>query len=153
MASIGTKIGLLALPCLILLMHQPAQAWTTECRENRCGISIAVKDEPSDRRLLSLAVLVNKDGSDPAVVLTTPLGTALEPGARLLIGPQEMKLTFKACFPDGCQAYRELSEDEHSVLRSASTVDALFFAQGSDKPFSAKIELTGLDAALADISD
>ena len=153
MIRVGTKIALLISSGFFFLPETPAQAWTTDCQENRCGASVAVKDEVSNRKLLSFAVLVNRDGSDPAVLLTTPLGTALEPGARIVAGSQDIPLTFKACYPDGCQAYGELTEDQRSALSNATTVEARFFAQGNDKPYSAEIELTGLNAALAGISD
>ena len=75
------SIGLLSVLVSALASSTLAQAWTTECKDKRCGISIDVNDEAKKQKLLTLALLRNKDGSDPAVLLTTPLGVALEPGA------------------------------------------------------------------------
>ena len=131
-----------------VLLTTGAKAWTTECKDQRCGISINVNDEAKKQRLLTLAILVNKDGTDPSLFMTAPLGLALEPGARLVIGTREIALKFKVCYPDGCQAVASLTAADLADLRAAASVDTRFFVQGNEKPLSATIDFTGLGAAI-----
>jgi invasion protein IalB len=138
--------ALLAAP----LMAVAASAWTTDCKDNRCGVSVNVNDDAKKQRLLTFSVLLNKDGSDAGVLVVTPLGTALDAGLRLIAGGKETRLQFKVCYPDGCQAYAAMTADELAAFRAAPDVDVQFFVQGSDKPLSAKIDLAGFDAGVAE---
>jgi len=146
--SLRLSIGLLCVAASVGPGASHANAWTTECKERRCGISINVNDESQKQRLLTLAMLVNKDGSDPAILLTTPLGAALEPGVRLIVGQRELGLKFKVCYPDGCQAHASLAPADLVEFRGAANIDVRFFVQNNDKPLSAKIDIAGLSEAI-----
>jgi len=133
---------------LLMLMASSAQAWETQCNKERCGVSISVDDAEKKQHLLTLSILRDRSGANPGMVLTTPLGVGLEPGARILVSGQEIKLPFKVCYPNGCQAFATLTPESLSTLRLAQELEVQFFIQTMDKPTAAKIDLAGLAEAL-----
>ena len=125
-----------------------ASAWTSECKDKVCRVSVEATGTAQNKRFLTFTVLFDRDGSNPAIVMTTPLGTVLDAGARFVVGSEELKLIYKVCFPDGCQAIAQLNAEQLTMLKGQAAGSARFFAHGKDQPLAADVALTGLDEAM-----
>jgi len=123
-------------------------AWTTDCDQRRCVVARALIDETAGRRFATFAVVTDPDGSGPALLISTPLGIAVDAGVRAVIGGQVWDAPVRVCFPDGCQAGRPLSADELALLSGAESADLRYFPFGSATPIGATVPLGGLAAAL-----
>ena len=136
--------------CSLLFAGQ-AFAWEAECKEGKCGSSVVASQSSTGKPLLKLTFLFNEDGSNPSLIMMTPLGTSVDAGARLKVDNIEAKLVYKVCYPDGCQAFAKLSAAEWDGVIKAKTGQAQFFDQSNGKLFSADIDLTGLADSVAKV--
>jgi invasion protein IalB len=125
--------------------------WSTQCKHRKCAISTSAFETRSKNPVLTLSILVGTDGSDPQLLATLPLGTALEPGARAKIGNITLSLKFKTCYPDGCRAHATLDAALIDTLAAASAVEIRYFTQSSERQISASIPTQGLAEALASL--
>lgn len=123
-------------------------AWTTDCDQRRCVVARALVDETAGRRFATFAVVTDPDGSSPALLISTPLGIAVDAGVRAVVGGQAWDAPVRVCFPDGCQAGRPLSADDLALLSGAGSADLRYFPFGSATPIAATVPLGGLAAAL-----
>jgi invasion protein IalB len=142
-------IPVVATSAVLLASATPALSWTKDCKENRCALSITAVDKASQKPMLTFSVLANKDKSAPAVIAMLPLGVALQPGVKLVIGDQQISVAFKVCVPDGCQAYADLSVDDWAKVVAAKSLQVRFFPLSSDKPVSSTLDLSGLSDELS----
>jgi invasion protein IalB len=139
-----------AAACLFALAYAtPALSWTKDCTQDRCGLSITALDQTSKKPMLTFTVLANKDKSAPGVIVMLPLGVALEPGVKLVVGDQQIAMAYKVCMPDGCQAYANISNDDWAKLLAAKSVEVRFFPLAADKPISSALDLSGLSNELS----
>jgi invasion protein IalB len=126
-----------------------ASNWSTQCKQRQCAISTSAYETDSKNPVLTLTILVAADRTDPQLLATLPLGTALEPGARAKIGNITLSLKFKACYPDGCRAHAILDTALLDSLVATPALDLRYFAQSSERQLSASIPTHGLAEALA----
>ncbi len=136
---------------LCMAISHPANAalWTTECNDQRCGFSIAITENASQKKLVVFTVLSPKNTDSPSVLIVTPLGAALEPGARILFGQEELVLIFKVCLNDGCRAFADVTDNQLDKLVAAKMIEVRFFAQTQPAPYSVKFATDGLAEAIA----
>jgi invasion protein IalB len=152
--KIGAALFLSALFLAALLPVQSMAAvanWSTTCKLRQCAISTSAMAKGSRDPVLTVAILVASDRSDPQLLVTTPLGSAIEPGARAKIGNITLSLKFKACYPDGCRAHAILDAALLDTLIAASAIEFRYFAQSSERQVSASIPMQGLAEALASL--
>ncbi len=128
-----------------------AWSWTADCKLHQCGVSASAVDSANKHPVITLTVLVKRDRSDPQLLATMPLGTALEPGARAKFGGITLNLKFKACYPDGCRAHAILDDALLQELASANDIEVQYFAQSSEHRISATLPLQGLSQSLAQL--
>ncbi len=147
--ALGAIVSALFLPS-----HAKASTsnWSTTCRLTQCEIATSAFETGNKNPVLTIAVLVGSDRSDPQLLATMPLGTALEPGARAKFGNTTLSLKFKACYPDGCRAHTILDASLLDAIAAAPTLEFRYFAQSSERQLSASIPLQGLAEALASLS-
>ncbi len=126
-----------------LLLAGQAMAWEAECKDGKCASSVVASQSATGKPLLKLVILFNEDGSNPSLIMMTPLGSSVDSGARLKIDSTEVKLVYKVCYPDGCQAFAKLEAAEWESLNKAKAAQAQFFEQNSGKLLSADIDLSG----------
>jgi invasion protein IalB len=138
-----------AASAVLLACATPALSRTKQCSENRCGLSIAALDATTKKPVLTFTVLINKDKSAPAAIAILPLGVALAPGVKLVIGDAQIALAYKVCVPDGCQAYADLSAEDWTKITAAKSVQVRFFPLASDKPVSSELDMAGLGDELS----
>jgi invasion protein IalB len=124
--------------------------WNSNCGETSCTLSLGLRDTATDRNIATLLTVVRADDAPAFFGVAVPLGTALSPGVRFVAGEEAIEVPFDVCFPDGCRALRELSDDELEVLTATESADLRFFAFQSETPISVKVPLTGLADAMSD---
>lgn len=136
---------------MTLLAAIPAAAqdtWTSECDADSCAVSRAVADVESGQRVGTLLVVLDQDGTS-LVGAIVPLGSAMEPGLRLIHGSTEAAVPIQVCYPDGCRGLAPMDGAALDALATADTVDLRFFAFGTEAPISVPIPLVGLQGAVA----
>ena len=143
---VAVFVGLL---CMAIGHPANASVWTTECNAQRCGVSIAITENASQKKIAVFSVLTPKDGSSSSVLIVTPLGTALEPGARILFDQEEVSLSFKVCLNDGCRAFADMAKIQLDKMIAAKMIEVRFFAQTQPAPYSVKFATDGLSEAIA----
>lgn len=146
------------LACLSLLIAAlPALAeepgWKTTCADDgsRCTAILGLTATDSGKSLGSIGLQLGRGGTDPVLVAFTPLGVALEPGFRAVIGDQAFPAPFQVCYPDGCRAVVKLKPDELELLLSAPSLSFQLIPFSSDRPAAADVPLAGLKEALKDM--
>lgn len=137
------------LMCMVIGHPANASIWATECNDQRCGVSISITETASSKKLVVFTVLIPKGEGSSSVLIVTPLGAALEPGARILFDQDEVKLTFKVCLNDGCRAFADVTQSQLDKLVAAKIIEVRFFAQTQPAPYSVKFATDGLSEAIA----
>jgi len=141
---LGTALCLSAAP----LAAQDAEGWQTQCKPDRCTLTISMTEAQSGRRASTFVAIVNKDGTNHLGALV-PLGTAIEAGIRLVAEDTEIKAPFQSCFPDGCRGFAEVNAATLDAFAGADTAEIQFFALGQERPLSVAAPMAGLSQALA----
>ena len=124
------------------------QQWKSQCKEATCSLSLGLVDSNTKKRFATLAFLFEKGKEEPAVVVTTPLGVALEPGVRVIVGDDSFDLKAKVCFPDGCQASLVINRPDFDRIAKMPNARIQFFPFSSSTPIEASVPLNGLPAAV-----
>jgi invasion protein IalB len=91
------------------------------------------------------AALIEVDG-DPVkrLRIMMPLGVSLAQGSRLIIDKGEpITQPFRVCFPNGCMAEYEVSNDRVSQIRDGQTVAIESIDSGTQKPVYLVLPLDG----------
>ena len=141
---------LLLVACLGLLAGSAAFAngWQTACDDGLCVFRHDVP-APGGRGTSALfEILIDAETVDTSVVLTTPLGVALEPGVRLIAGNREWRAPIKVCHGDGCRATMTLDEDDLGYLMAEPEAVIEYYVFGSDAAAALRLPLTGLVSAI-----
>lgn len=146
--------GLLALALTFTAMQGAAQTepqtWNTNCETDSCTLSLGVLDATSGKPVSTVLVVVPKIGETVFLGAAMPLGSALEPGIRIVQGSETINAKFQVCFPDGCRALTEIPRATIQTMTKVGSVELFAFPYSSDTPISFQVPLAGLDAALKD---
>lgn len=150
--------GVKRLFCLAWLIYSSAalgqdqaqtEFWQTSCADDgRCQATRVLTQSDTGQRFASLIVSFSRDGRRPAMTVATPLGIAVQPGVRVVVKDAFWSLPIEACFPDGCRASRDLTDEEYQLLLSADSADIRFFPYGRQAPLAGEVGLAGLDLAI-----
>ena len=132
-----------------LVMMLGAAAWaqtpaTCDDASNRCTSTARLVTE-GDAPFATISLQVSRTGADPVLYVVAPLGIAARPGVRIVVNPGavEIALPLDVCFPDGCRASTELTQDQLSRLVTAQDLSIQFI------PFSSEETVAGEVAASA----
>lgn len=124
--------------------------WAIACTsDGLCRASRAVKNTENGQLVATLSVLVARDGSTQGLSVAAPLGVAIKPGIRLVVGEAEIDLPLEVCFPDGCRGTVEFSDQEFRGFLRESRVDVQYFPFAQDTPVRIRVSLEGLEGDLA----
>lgn len=127
-----------------------AQAsWDTECGAETCSISRSVVETNTDRRVATLLVVVEQGSNATTAGAVVPLGTATEPGLRLVHGSTEIEVPVQVCFPDGCRALTALPPGSVEAMDAAGSVEVRFFPWEADRPLAVPVPTAGLAQAVS----
>jgi len=94
-------------------------------------------------------ILIDVTTGEASIVLTTPLGVALQPGVRISVEGREWYAPLKVCYADGCRATVEISNQDLALLLQKQSMDLRYIPFGGDAPISANLPLSGLVAAIS----
>jgi invasion protein IalB len=123
--------------------------WRTTCADGgRCTALIAVADAETGRTLASVGIQVGKGGSEPVLIAFLPLGVALQPGFRAVIGRRAFDAPYEVCFPDGCRLTLPLTDADLPLWLDGEKVSLRFFPFGAERPVGVDAPLAGLRDAL-----
>lgn len=144
--------SLLALALTAAAGPGAADGWKTTCTaERRCTALLVVADTATKRILASIGLQVGAGGSDPVMIAFLPLGIALTPGFRAVIGDKAFDAAYEVCYPDGCRATAPVAAGDLNLWLDGETVSLRFFPYGAEKPVAADTPLAGLRESLGDI--
>ena len=141
---------------ILLLFVLPARAedvapggWLSDCRENYCVFRKTLTFEQTENTFALLEILIDTDTGQASIVLTAPLGVALEPGIRMIVQGREWHAPLKVCYTDGCRASVEITSEDLALLLQKPQIDIRYIPFGREKPISAVLPLNGLLAAIS----
>ncbi len=128
-----------------------AEAWTVDCGgSGRCTAVQTLVNADTGKPFASVGLQINKDGRSPVFFAIIPLGIAVRPGIRAIIGKTELLTQVDVCYPDGCRASLDLDEGQLAALLDGSKLDLQFFPYTtSDTPVAGATDISGLRAALS----
>lgn len=127
----------------------PPGDWLTDCEENYCVYRKTLTVEASDATFALLEILIDTDSGQASIVMTVPLGVALEPGIRMIVEGREWATPLKVCYTDGCRATVEISTDDFGLLLQKKSIDIRYIPFSAENPISAILPLNGLVAAIS----
>ena len=139
--------------CLASLAAVPVLAapggWKTSCdAAGRCTAMLVVSDSQTKKVAGSIGVQMGKGGSDPILLAIVPLGVALKPGFRAVIGAKAFDAPYDTCYPDGCRAIAPIAPADLDTWLDAQTISLRFFPSGSERPIGLDVPTAGLRTAL-----
>lgn len=122
--------------------------WQLNCETTGCLVLKPVPIDAQGRRLM-LTFAVPVDGGTVRMALLTPLGTALEPGLTLQVGPQEQVYRYSTCMSDGCAVVVDLTDDDIANMSVQNSILASFNAVNRAEPYVVSIPMADLAEAIA----
>lgn len=129
--------------------REGAADWDVVCASpESCTVSRTVINTEANERVATLSIEVT--GDTQSLTVTAPLGVAVAPGVRMVMGETVTDLPILVCLPTGCLSARALDDDALRSLAALDTVEFRFFGFGSERPFSVSMDLDGLQEVLAD---
>lgn len=120
----------------------------TEGGDEVCFIFQQLKVKENNQTILFVTVGNPPNGKGPVMVLTTPLGVALQAGMQLQVGEkgEPVRTAYNLCLNNGCRASILLEE---KLLKAMKSGDKLFvaFANAQGKGIKLAVSLNGFTAA------
>jgi invasion protein IalB len=154
--SLPTVTRLLSLLLLSLCLSTPAQAqkvspgdWVSDCEEDYCVFRKTLQFVGEDSAFALFEILIDVTDGEASLVLTAPLGVALQPGVRVSVEGREWFAPLKVCYQDGCRATVEMNNDDLALLLQKQSMDIRYVPFGGDSPVAAVLPLSGLVAAIS----
>jgi len=149
-----TRLTLILLMSLFLWAPASAEEvspgnWSSDCEEDYCVFRKTLTFSGQDNAFALFEILINVASGESSIVLTAPLGVALQPGVRIVVEGREWFAPLKVCYTDGCRATVEISNDDLALLLQRQTMDIRYIPFGRDNPISAILPLNGLVAAIS----
>lgn len=123
--------------------------WVSDCEEDFCVFRKTLTFVNSDSAFALFEILINTTSGNASLVLTAPLGVALQPGIQVIVEEQEWLAPLKVCYGDGCRATIEISNDDLALLLQKKTMEIRYIPFGKQNPLSAILPLNGLIAAIS----
>lgn len=146
---LAVRRGLAALFLIIAGLPAPAQTgeWASDCADAFCVFQNSL--DTGQGVFAVVEILINVETGAASIVVTTPLGIALEPGVLITLEGHEWQAPLKVCEADGCRATVDLTADEFGLLLSRPGLELRYIVFGSERPDAATLELSGLVAAIS----
>ncbi len=123
--------------------------WVSDCTEDYCVFRKTLSFPGADNAFAHFEILINVDDGSASLVLTAPLGIALQAGVRVDVEEQSWTAPLKVCYSDGCRATIEITNEDLALLLSKPAMDIRYIAFGQENPVLATLPLNGLIAAIS----
>ena len=142
---------------LYFAMITPAMAqdpeWTSQCAESNdaCTLSRSVQDTATGTRAGTILANVTAGAETMIFGAVVPLGVAVQPGIRVLVGEDVIELPITVCYPDGCRGLVEVDAATQSRLLDVENVEIRYLTSNGDRQISVPVPMSGLSAAIAEI--
>ncbi|WP_372396043.1 invasion associated locus B family protein [Azospirillum sp. HJ39] len=157
LASALAVAGLAVSASATLAGDADAALWARQCAKEadgreQCFVEQYAVGMPAKAVLLNVRFSLVGPERKARMALTAPLGVRLPPGLTLAIdagGP--IALPFDRCDGGGCLAVADIDRPGLDRFRKGSMM-TVRFVTGDNKPFDVPIPLTGLDAALTQLT-
>ena len=124
--------------------------WRVSCEDGPCQAFFSLQSPDTGEVVLSMAIIHDRSSDSSALVLRTPLVTALEPG--MLFSVDEVDLSdggvrFQFCDSEGCTAFLPLDDAKLSAMMAAETGTMTYFQYGEPVPTAYSFPLEGFAEA------
>lgn len=124
-----------------------SQSPAADCDDatGRCSVTTRLETE-NDGLFATVTLQIGRDGAQPVLMATVPLGIAARPGVRIVAQPASdaFLLAVDACFPDGCRVSAELQPDDLSRLLGAQALSLQFIAFTDGQTLAADLPAASL---------
>ena len=141
--------GLLASTATLQAQASLQASWDTACEAGTCSVSRSVVEANTGSTVATFLVAVEQGSDAITAGALVPLGTATEPGLRLVHGATEVEVPIQVCFPDGCRALTALPSGALEAIDAAGTVEVRFFPWGAAQPLAVPVPTAGLVQAVS----
>lgn len=125
-----------------------ASTWQTACDDALCVFRHEVAAPGGAGTSALFEILVNADDAVATLVLTTPLGVALEPGVRLQVDGDTWTAPIKVCHADGCRATAAIDEAGFARLLQQNAIMIEYHVFGAAEPVGLELPIRGLVKAI-----
>lgn len=130
-------------------MEALVQPWSMACDEDQtCTATRTAVNAETGNRVVTLAVSLT--ATEQVVTVTTPLGVAVQPGIRVIAGEDVREIPVQVCYPTGCLAAWSSTVDEMRTLARLEAVEIRYFPFRGDAPLAIRMDIDGLDTAIAE---
>lgn len=113
-----------------------------------CFIFQQLKVKENDQTILFVTLAIPPNGKGPVMLLTTPLGVALQAGMQLQVGAQgePIRAAYNFCLSNGCRASLLLNEQTLATMQAGERL-LVAFANAQGKAIKLAVSLNGFTAA------
>lgn len=126
--------------------------WQSDCDDQFCVFRKTLTLQTTKFTFALLEILIDVETGESTIVLTAPLGLALQPGIKLIVSEQEWIVPLKVCYADGCRGTVDISSEEFALLLQRPMIEIRYIPFGSEAPRSAELPLNGLISAISQAS-
>lgn len=131
-----------------------AGGWRVECAANNqktmtmdCQATQQIVNNATGQVLMAVAVRMSADGKNPVMLLTLPLGMAVQKPVKVTIGSEKaMSYPIQACTQSGCLAGEDLTDAQITALRT-QTLLHIAYSELNGQIITVTLPLAGFAAA------
>jgi invasion protein IalB len=129
-----------------------AGGWRVECAANNqktmdCQATQQIVNNATGQALMAVAVRMSADGKNPVMLLTLPLGMAVQKPVKVTIGSEKaMSYPIQACTQSGCLAGEDLTGAQVTALRT-QTLLHIAYSELNGQIITVTLPLAGFAAA------
>ncbi len=125
---------------------QDSTTWHAECQNDVCVSQISASETEGGTKLATVVFTAKAGNPTKSVLVTLPLGVALEPGIQIVADKQAFAVPFKVCLPAGCTARADLTPEMRKALETGTPFEVRFFNANEAGAKAVALPSTGLDA-------
>lgn len=130
--------------------EQVSQArWASDCQTDYCVFRKPIDQADVEGTFALFEILIDTYSGEASLVLTVPLGIALQPGVQINVEDQKWQAPVKVCYGDGCRATVKISPDDLAFLLQKEALYLRYIPFGKENPVEATVSLSGLVAAIS----
>lgn len=144
LAMASAALVSIAMISIAMASTAKASTWQTACDDALCVFRQQVPAPGGQGTSALFEILVDANAAKATIVLTTPLGVALEPGVRLEADGQTWAAPIKVCHADGCRATASIDEDGFAHLLQQQAITIHYHAFGAPEEVALELPLRGL---------
>lgn len=122
--------------------------WSATCEDDLCLFRKTVSSPDGTGASALFEILIDTENGDASVVVTAPLGIAVEPGVRLITEGREWRANVRVCEAEGCRAIVKLNAEDLGIFLQRPDLEMQFYVFGNNDPTRLSLPVRGLVAAM-----